>query len=180
VQRTIGIFLLLCFTAPVAGTYLWLRFERKQVRREVKAHILNGIDRDQLTLLSFTHAQAAQQLTWEHAGEFTYRGEKYDVIEQQTNHSKTHYWCWHDTKESGLDQQLTDLVNKAFGDGKHRNERDKQVVQVFKVLHHQRYFPTHINRQNEYFDTNVKACFSAINHYTSPSIHPNPQPPEIG
>ena len=179
-QRTIGIFLLLCFTAPVAGTYLWLRFERKQVRREVKAKILNGIERDQLTLLSFTYTQAAQQLTWEHAGEFTYKDEKYDIVEQHTNHGKTKYWCWHDTKESGLDKQLTDLVHKAFGDGKQRNERDKQVVQVFKVLHYQPYFPTHIHSQNEDFETTEKACFCSINHYVSRTDYSIVQPPELG
>lgn len=179
-QRTIGIFLLLCFTAPVAGTYLWLRYERKQVRREVKAHILNGIEHDQLTLLSFTDPQAAQQLTWEHAGEFTYRGEKYDIVEQQTKDGKTQYWCWHDTKESGLDQQLTDLVHKAFGDGKQRNERDKQVVQVFKVLHHQSYFPINSYSQNEDFGTLEKSFFCSINHYVSRTDHAIVQPPEVG
>lgn len=132
-QRLVGIFLLICFTVPVASSYLWLRYERKLVRREVKAALLKGLDKKDLVLLTFSSAEDKALLTWEHSGEFSFHNQKYDIVSRKKLGDKMQYWCWKDTKESAIDHQITELTRQAWGNNPQKDKQHKTTSETVKV-----------------------------------------------
>ena len=128
--------MLICFTLPVAGSYLWLRYERKMVRREVKATLLKGLDKKELVLLAFTEAEDKVLLQWEHSGEFTFSHQKYDIVSRKKVGKKMRYWCWKDTKESAIDQKITELTRRAWGNNPQKDKQHKIATETVKSIHH--------------------------------------------
>ena len=172
-RRTSAIILLLLLCLPVAGTFTWLQVQKSALRREVKHRIMEGIDRDALVLLRFSKAGAASVLDWEHAGEFEYRGQMYDVVERSETADSVSYWCWDDREESQLNQQLARLTRDLLGKDQQRQERQERVITFLKSLYHSMSIPqvpgqrlSAKARGTEYTD-----------FYTSLSLSPGLPPP---
>ncbi|PTB91022.1 hypothetical protein C9994_16285, partial [Marivirga lumbricoides] len=111
VFASISLFIILF--APGLITYSWLSHQKRAVKHEVKWKMIAGMDKNELVLLKFT-SEEAKVLKWEHAKEFEYQNEMYDVVEQQTIGDTTYYWCWWDHEETALNKQLSLLVVKAL------------------------------------------------------------------
>ncbi len=94
---------------------------------------MDGIPKEQLKLIVTTPATATL-LDWEHSKEFELKGEMYDVVYTQTNGDTTRYWCWADHKESSLNKELTQLLDKAMSN---RSKKDKKrpLLSFFKSLY---------------------------------------------
>lgn len=133
-DRKYAIVLLGCFLVPVVATYLWLNQERRSVKREVKQEVFSQIDLEDCAQFEFTLEQE-QQLDWEHSAEFSYKGQKYDVIlKKKTHNGTTIYYCWKDVKESAIDRKIATLVNNALGGNPEKDKQHKSVTQLFKDL----------------------------------------------
>lgn len=123
-KKALAILLLICLTAPFAGSYCWLHYEAYLVSKDVKRQILTGMDRDELILLSFTTAEA-ENLKWKHAREFEFNSNLYDIVELETQGDTTLYWCWLDSKETRLGKQLDQLITMALDkDPQNKNNRN--------------------------------------------------------
>lgn len=133
-QRLVGIFLLICFTMPVAGSYLWLRYERKLIKREVKTSLLKGVDKKHLVLLSFTLAEEKTLLEWEHEREFSFKGQKYDVVSREKVGENSRYWCWKDVKESTIDRKIAELTQQVWEEDDEENKRHKTAIETVKSI----------------------------------------------
>lgn len=114
--------------------YLFLKHQARQVRREVKHQIIAGIDKEELTLLSFTQAEK-EQLHWKHDKEFEYQGHMYDIVETEVKGDTIYYWCWWDHKETKLNQQLTKLLNDVLNNHPDRNRTQNKAVAFYKSLY---------------------------------------------
>ncbi len=128
----VTICLLICFTVPVAGTYLWLCYERKLVKREVQAALLQKLDKKDLVLFSFTAEEEKQLLEWEHSREFSFHHQKYDVVSREKVEKRMQYWCWKDVKESAIDRRISELTRKAWEDDDVENNGEKITVEYVK------------------------------------------------
>jgi len=126
--------LLISLFLPVVGMFGWLHYQKRVVRKEIKHRIIEGIDRGELVLLSFTEKTAAN-LRWEHAREFEYQGEMYDVVETVVEGDTTHYWCWPDKEESKLNRQLAALTQQAMNQLPQRQDQQSQLLTFFKSLY---------------------------------------------
>ncbi len=115
-KTPIGIFLLICMTLPYVGTYSWLAYERHRVREEVKERMLAGLQEDELVLLKFTLTQTVTELSWEHAREFEYKGEMYDVVEKEVRGDSVFFWCWRDREETDLNRRIEALIEQESND----------------------------------------------------------------
>src|SRR5690606_7222952 len=65
---------------PFVIGFLSIEIQRHAIRRAVKHEILLHIDLSELTLLKFHRNEAEEVLDWEHASEFEFEGEMYDVV----------------------------------------------------------------------------------------------------
>ncbi|MEQ8582574.1 MAG: hypothetical protein RIC30_14635 [Marinoscillum sp.] len=107
------------------GTYTWLRIEKYQIKRQIKRQLISQTDRNDLVLLKIA-LKDSSLLSWEHAKEFEYQHEMYDVVERYRHGDTTYYWCWWDHEETQLNRQLQALVNKAFAnDPNHQSNRER-------------------------------------------------------
>lgn len=129
----IGFFLILI--APVIGTYGWLQYKKTAVKNEVKKQLTAGKDKEELILLKFTKNEAQAKLDWEHAREFEYNDQMYDVVETVTRGDSIFYWCWLDYKETELKRQLKSLVAKILVNDQQNKENQKRLMNFFKSLY---------------------------------------------
>ena len=108
-------------------TYLWLNLQKKQVKREVKWEIIEGIDRSELVLIQLSKSEVEEKLEWEHSKEFEFEGEMYDVVEFEETPDSIKYWCWWDHEETALNKNLADVVNNLLGNHPDRKEKEQKV-----------------------------------------------------
>ncbi|MBK8702676.1 MAG: hypothetical protein IPN33_03045 [Saprospiraceae bacterium] len=130
-----GILLLLCLWAPFVGTYSWLKYEKKQVKREIKKKIIAGLDKSDLALVKVSTLTSKTALHWKHAHEFEYQGQMYDVVEIQHVGDSTYYWCWWDAEETHLNRQLNQLVANALGNNPQHKETQNRLIRFVQHLY---------------------------------------------
>lgn len=130
-----GIFLFFCLVAPVATTFISLRFERKMVRKEVKRKIIAGLDNKDLVLIKLTRSEKKSQLRWKHAKEFEYKGQMYDIVEKEFKDGITFYWCWWDFEETSLNKKLTRLAAHAFDNSVNKQQHEKKLSNFYHSLY---------------------------------------------
>lgn len=133
-RKIFVILLLFSFIAPVVTTYVILRYQKKQVKKEVKKKIISGIDKEELVLLKFTEGEIKSQLEWEHSKEFQYKGEMYDVVEKEVRGDTTFFWCWWDSEETDLNKQLKGLVKRILEKNPKNQENQKRLNNFLNSL----------------------------------------------
>ncbi|WP_373548766.1 hypothetical protein [Haliscomenobacter sp.] len=135
-KKLSGIFLLACLSLPVLGTYTWLHFQKLRVKKEVKQAMMQGMSRERLVRLAFTEGQVDTLLRWEHAKEFEFQNQMYDVLEQKKQGDSMVYWCWWDQEETLLNRHLDDLAQKAFTSDPQQQKAQDQLFQYFKSIYY--------------------------------------------
>lgn len=88
----------------------------------------------ELVLLKFIKAETQTQLRWEHAGEFEYRGQMYDVVETIMKGDSIYFRCWWDHEETKLNSQLDELLAVMLGTNPIRKENQKRWFNFYKSL----------------------------------------------
>lgn len=121
-QRFASILVFGFLLIPLLGTYALLLKQKKDIKREVKRTILRGIDKTELVFFSFSSSEIRNKLYWEHAKEFEYGGEMYDVVESKCIGDSTYFWCWHDHEETALNIKANDIVKQILG--KHPGQKE--------------------------------------------------------
>ncbi|HAQ38574.1 MAG TPA: hypothetical protein DCQ58_08705 [Saprospirales bacterium] len=146
-----------------------LYYQKKQVKRAVKWKMIADIDKDELVLLKLSKNEQLTQLHWEHAREFSYKGEMYDIVYSKKTTDSSYYWCWWDHEETKLNKQLKNLVRQVFSHNPLKKDRENKLLNFYKNL----YFPPQLiisSLANEFLNTS--------NNYTITlySVCPNPPP----
>lgn len=115
-------------------TYLWLKHQKKQVKREVKWKIIEGIDKSELVLIQLSKSEAKERLDWEHSKEFEFEGEMYDVVEFEETADSVKYWCWWDYEETTLNKNLAAVVNNLLGNHPDKEEKEQKLISFYQSL----------------------------------------------
>tara|TARA_R110002096_G_scaffold238027_3_gene429333 strand:+ start:26373 stop:26906 length:534 start_codon:yes stop_codon:yes gene_type:complete len=170
-----GIFLFFCFLAPIATTFIVLKIQKKQVKREVKWKMIAGIKKEQLVLLKFTEEEKHSKLNWKHSKEFEFNGEMYDITSSEVIGDTTYYWCWWDHEETKLNKQLDNLLAYTLGNNPKNQESKKRLHQFFKSL----YFSESTEENSLAFQHEKQLCATTPNFYQSISKSPPIPPPEL-
>lgn len=121
-------------------TYLWLKHQKKQVKREVKWQIIEGIDKSELVLIQLSKSEAAEKLEWEHSQEFEFEGEMYDVVEFEETSDSVKYWCWWDYEETALNKNLAEVVNNLLGNHPDKKEKEQKLISFYQSLFSEKIF----------------------------------------
>lgn len=105
--KRIGIVFLL-FTFAISsieiGTILFVK--KRLVQMEVKSELHKGMHKKKLVELEIYKGPDATQIHWEKPHEFEYRGNKYDVVNKTELNDRFVYLCYHDRKETKIDQKF--------------------------------------------------------------------------
>lgn len=126
-KQLIAIAFLFVLFAPVATMFLFLHFEKKALKREIKSKIIAGIDPSELVLLTFSKKEIATKLRWEHAKEFEFDGQMYDIVSATIKGDSVYYRCWWDHAETQLNQRLKKMVALAFD----QDEETRNTQELF-------------------------------------------------
>ncbi len=126
--------------APAMVTYLWLEYQKKQIKREVKWKIIEGIDKSELVLIQLSKSEAAEKLEWEHSREFEFEGEMYDVVEFAETTDSIKYWCWWDYEETKLNKNLAKVVNNLFGNHPDKQKKEQKLISFYQSLFSEKVF----------------------------------------
>ena len=172
--RAIAIVLFFCLVVPMATTYTIYSVRKGKIRKEVKHKIIEGLNRNEFTLLRFSKEDMEAKLRWEHSKEFEFEGEMYDVVEKEEHGDTIVFWCWWDKEETALGQKLKTLASKAQGNDPQQKETQKRVNQFLKSL----YFSS-INLTQPYQQEATGIFFIYANSYTSIFISPPVPPPDF-
>lgn len=133
-QATVALLVLISLFVPFSATYLWLHIQKWVIKKEVKAKLIRGLDKSELTHFIFSKAQIESELRWEHHKEFEYKGEMYDVVETEVKGDSIHYVCWHDKAETKLNQRLKTLIAQATSSTPEQQKRESLCYQLLKSL----------------------------------------------
>lgn len=155
-KKVIGIFFLILLFAPAAVTYGWLHLKKQAVKREVKWRILRGIDKDELTVLTFTHAEA-KALHWKHSREFEYEGKMFDIVVAEETAAGITYWCYNDREETEIETRIGKLAQTLFQSDPQSKEQEQRLINYFKTQY------VHIQDADKGIITKVHRHFNS--HY---------------
>lgn len=174
-RRILLISLLLVLVIPPFITFWWLHHQKDLVRKQVKHKIIQGIDRQELVLLSFTKQDIQEKLDWEHSKEFEYQGQMYDIVETIIAGDTIHYWCWWDHQETKLNKKLSLLTQRAFAKNPKQKEKKQHLSRYLQSLFFEK---TSITiKANDLTITGHSCFYSFI--YQSVNISPPTPPPCI-
>lgn len=167
-----SILLLMSILAPILVCRGFLEYQIHMAKREVKEMIVNGFENKDLLRLTFSKQDSKTILNWEHAREFEYSGEKYDVVRSEENGDSLYYWCYHDHKETRLAKELEKWKTNIFNTKKENQHQKNRFEHFFKSLwiSNQNKFLTDrgitYNKQYFYY------CFHPKNHKKKQSFPP--------
>jgi hypothetical protein len=133
-NKIISIGLLAVLIFPWAGSYSWLKFRKAAVRQEVHRTLEQGINRDELVMLTFTKDRA-KLLRWEHPGEFEYQGRMYDVVKRSSCGDTLHLLCLSDERETGIKEDLAALAGEAVNHDPQEQPCRDQLVRYLLSLY---------------------------------------------
>jgi hypothetical protein len=134
-HRLIGFLLLLCLAAPCTLTIVGLQHQKHLVKKAVKAQMIAGLEDSQLVTLAFLTSEVPSVIEWEHAAEFEYHGQMYDVVASEEKGDSTYYRCWPDYEESALNQQLARTVSGIWEKNPLKKQNEQRLFDFFKLLY---------------------------------------------
>jgi len=132
-RKFFAILLMICLVTPFYSGALFLQWQKKQVKKEVKRQIIKGMDKEYLVLLKFSYPETTTLLRWEHSREFEYRGEMYDVVETIAEEDSVAYWCWHDQRETRLNRRLKAMIEDAAEENPQTRETYRWLANYFQL-----------------------------------------------
>jgi hypothetical protein len=104
-----------------------MQFEKYALKREIKWKLIAEIDQEELVLLKFSKEETETKLRWEHAKEFEYNDQMYDIVSSEIKGDSIYYRCWWDYKETNLNKKLKKLVASAFDQNEDNQKAQKNL-----------------------------------------------------
>lgn len=93
------------------------------------------MDQDDLVLLKLRLEDSQTILHWEHAHEFEYQGQMYDLVETAIKGDTVYYRCWLDSDESKIKVQIKELVANALNTNPEHQGNTERLVHFYKSLY---------------------------------------------
>ncbi len=132
-NRIAGIILLFCLAAPCVLTVVWLQHHKQLVKKAVKKQMIAGLDPSELVVLKFSKEEAKTALDWEHAKEFEFGGQMFDVVETEEKSDSVFYRCWPDEAETKLNQTLAEIVGGTWEKHPRKRQGEQRLLDFFKT-----------------------------------------------
>ena len=126
-------FLLLVFSFNLGGSYIILRIQQHQIRRDIVHQIKQGISEKDLTSIAIS-SENENQLIWKDHEEFSLNGIMYDIVRVEiVNETTKIYHCISDSQETNLIAQYNKDLHKKRKDKNNRTNSVKTVKFLQKI-----------------------------------------------
>ena len=173
VKRTAAILFLLSLFAPLFLASFYINIKIKSLKKDVRERIESGMEESDLSLMTFSVEDAANNIEWEDEKEFKYEGIMYDIVKSDTVGNLVMFWCYEDHRESDLNRQLEELSEIGMNKDPVQKENHKRISNFLKCLYFDYQSPTPLI----IFETDIDRCnLNAV--FESRFITP-PDPPPI-
>lgn len=172
--RFVSLFIVACILLPTTGTWIVLQNEIRVAKQHAQAILSKRVEKKQIVLLKFSTAEHKTKLRWEHAKEFEYRGNMYDVIESKVVGDTTYYSCWWDREETEAKNRITAFNGIISGKKNTSHETILHLFLYLKTL----FFSEKITVFPRHFSTNNSIIYWKRSLYKSYSFSPPSPPPE--
>jgi hypothetical protein len=159
---------------PLLSAMGFMYIQKKQIIREVKWKIIDGLQKEELVLIKLTIEESKKELYWEHSKEFEYKGEMYDLVEKKSFEDSVYYWCWWDHRETALNKRLTQLVDSLLGNNHQRQKNKERAIDFYSFLFFEE-LGHHLGNQ---IKKKEKAKLRYILNYRGLTISPKAPPPK--
>ena len=170
-KNAITILLISIFTFNLGGYHLLLKIQQRNLRKEVKQKIKQGIAEEELAIITIT-PENKDALLWKHDKEFMFEGEMYDVVYAETiNEGTTVYHALPDKKEHELIEKFLEKIKK----NRSKNQRTN-TQNFFKVVI--KIPPTTYKQEAIAFEEHPKSVFNYTNLYHSILLEISSPPPK--
>lgn len=126
---------LVVFVAPFWGMYFYLSFQQKSIKVAVQNQLEEGISINQMVKLTFSRSEIDKVLRWEHAKEFEYQGQMYDIIEVIEKGDSTQYLCWWDKAETASKEKIRKLITEEINKSKPGNQKSSKLSDYYKSIY---------------------------------------------
>jgi len=161
---------------PFALTKLVLYWQKKEVRKEVKKRINDGLKDDQLVKLTFFKPDINKLLKWTKKDEFDFNGQMYDIVRSWESNDSVTYMCWKDDDESIIKQRLNQLSELEWNKNTTNKRQSERKTDFYKTLIcpkpdstlHKWLFLNKSNQAKIPYDTNVIISFIRLPHSPPP------------
>jgi hypothetical protein len=119
VRKSLSSLLLLVVVFQLVVVTAWFELSRREIRKEIKKTIKNGLSTQELRTFSFTEGQF-KNLKWIKSNEFQRNGRLYDVVKtSRTSEGKWILQCIDDIQERTLFASLGQMTANDLGSEQH-------------------------------------------------------------
>jgi len=101
ITPSIGLWLLLLWGFPYWSVRTGYAVREAQLERKAQEAMV-GLSDDQLFHFTVQRQDSNRIFRWEHAGEFEYQGQMFDVSRREVRGDTLHLWCYWDAAETDL------------------------------------------------------------------------------
>ena len=116
------------------GIYPIFKLLQLQAKEDVEETLKRGLPLNKLQQFG---DREMKEIVWEREGkEFHYHEEMYDVVKTETIDGKTTYYCFNDTRESKIFNNLQDLICREIGNERtHTGAAAKILIQLMSQVY---------------------------------------------
>ena len=127
--------LLVSLVTPFCLGTLWFYGQLNVAKATAKTILDSKQDDFRYLELKFSQDDAVRLLDWEHAHEFSFKGEMYDVVQVVNLGDSVLYYCYHDIKESKLQKAFQAFLGGYLNNHPYGSKQQKQTETFFKSLY---------------------------------------------
>ena len=128
------ILLAISINFPYFVTKHVLEFQKKAIRREVKAKINAGLKDEQLVRFAFNKSEISSKIVWHKTHEFEYQNKMYDIVRKNETTDSIVYFCWQDNDESEIKKKLNTISVLEWNKNKDKDQQKDRQNEYYKNL----------------------------------------------
>lgn len=127
--------LLGCMGIGVFGDWLVFSIIRSDIRESIKEKIESSVAKEELVLIKISRTNPPKDFQFiEEGREFRYKGEMYDIVQQEVKGDTTYYQCIHDIRETKLYADLDQQIQNEYATNPvHHKKQTELLKKIPKV-----------------------------------------------
>lgn len=134
-KATVATILLALLLLPFGGSYLFLGLEKSKAKKQAAVAMANVENPVEIIELAISKADIKTDVRWEHAREFEYKGQMYDIIDQKEKGDTIYFNVYWDKLETMVNHKLNELIALHLKGKSDQNDDSQLVVSLFKAIY---------------------------------------------